>query len=165
MAREYRDSDSWIELGTRTSLKSGLVLGLYMAAGVSCVAIFRIALAIARFSFFGHSSAIHEVGNVGWLLMWVIPGYFVGFGLTGVLLTIASRLSNRVIRYTLSGFFCSSIYGAVGISSDLADGKTPDMADIVTMVAILGLAFAAVGFVLGVLDSIRARRRTTRAAG
>jgi hypothetical protein len=165
VAREYRDSDPWTEDGTRTSLKRGFLLGLYMATGMSCVAIARIALAVAGFSFFGHSPAIGEVGAVGWLLVWVIPGYFVGFGIAGVLLAIASHLGNRVIRYTLSGFFCSSIYGAVGISSDLADGKTPDLADVATTVAILGLAFAAVGFVLGVLDSIRARRRTTRAAG
>jgi hypothetical protein len=127
-----------------------------LAALISCLVILRVCIAALGFALFGHAA----FGAVGWLLLWIIPAYFVGFGLAGVLFAAATHLRSRVLRYSVTGCLCgSSIYGAVGLSMDLSDGKGPNVADNATRVAILGIAFGIVGIVLGVLDTWRERRR------
>jgi hypothetical protein len=151
--------EEWSTSSKRMTLHDGFNGGLVFAALISCVAVLRFALAMFGIALFSRSSLTHDGVSAGKLLLLVIPGYFVGFSLAGILLAATSHLSNRVLRYGLSGFFCgSSIYGAMGISASLSGSKLSDMREGATFGLVVGTVCGVIGIVLGVLDSWRERK-------
>jgi hypothetical protein len=153
------NDDQWNDYVTCMPLARGFRFGLLFAAGISSVAVVRIAFAMLLRTLYGRMS-VDDFGSAARLLMWVVPGYFAGFALAGVFYAVASHVSIRVLRYTLVGFLCgTSIYGAVGISSNFLDGKPLNAAEIASTAGGLGLLFGFLGLVMGALDTWRERRR------
>ncbi|HEV7704523.1 MAG TPA: hypothetical protein VGO46_09530 [Gemmatimonadaceae bacterium] len=147
------------------SLRDGVRGGFFFAALISGVAIIRVAIAISGFALVRHAGATSVASGAGWLLLWVIPAYFVGFGIAGAGLAATSHLSNPILRYGLSGALCgSSIYGAIGIGADLADGKALSLWETVTTIAVFGALFFLTGAVLGAWDMWKRRHRWRRTA-
>jgi hypothetical protein len=159
MAIGHGDDDQWNQCITRMPLARGFHLGLVFAACISCVAILCIAVVVLIRALLGRMP-VSDLGSAARLLMWVIPGYFAGFAAAGVFFAIVSRVSIRVLRYMLVGFLCgTSIYGAVGISSNFLDRKPFDAVEIATTAGALGLLCGFLGLVMGALDTWRERRR------
>ena len=139
MASENHTTDLWDDYITRMPLLRGLKIGLFFAAGVTVIALVRVAIGVVAL-ILGDPSRVLKFGSEGHLMLWVIAGYVVGFGVAGVLFAAVSHVRNRVVRYTISGLLCgTSIYGAIGIIPDLMDGKTPDWTEIAGIAGLLGL--------------------------
>jgi hypothetical protein len=161
---EYRAGRRLIVPVAQMPLRRGLQAGLFFATFTSLVVLVRIIIAVVGFTLLGPRPA-GDLGEVGRLLVFVIPGYFLGFSVAGVLFAAASHVRPRVLRYSLSGFLCgTSLYGAMGIGSDLMDGKSPNWIEIAGIAGSLGLLWGVLGFVMAVLDWRRERRRMQGAA-
>jgi hypothetical protein len=165
MSSNNRADSRSIELPTGVSLRSGVRSGLFFAAAISAVAVGRIALALAVVAISGHFQAARDLPSITRLLEFVIPAYFVGFSIAGALYAGASHLTSRMLRYPVAGVLCgSAIYGAVGVSVDVMDGKGLDWKDIGTFVGVIACFFAVLGFLMGALDEWRERRGAARPA-